>query len=164
MNHIEIEKYRPCTEALRFRMQYQTFKEAWAECPRGDWMLWIAQRVGVDLRTLTRAKALCALTVRHLMKDERSVRACEVALKFADGEATREELDAAAYAAADVAADVYAADAAAAYAVAYAAYAVADADATASYAVAARIKSQQQTADICREHLTSAVFEKLNLS
>ena len=168
MNHIEIEKYRPCTEALRFRMQYQTFKEAWAECPRGDWMLWIAQRVGVDLRTLTRAKALCALTVRHLMEDERSVRACEVSLKFADGEATREELAAAA----DAAADAAAADAAAAAVVAadadadatYAADAAADAAAyaDATYA-AARIKSQQQTADICREHLTSAVFEKLNL-
>ena len=35
--------------------------------------------------------------------------------------------------------------------------------AAAAYAVAAPIKSQQQTADICREHLTSAVFEKLNL-
>jgi thioredoxin-like negative regulator of GroEL len=141
MNHIEIEKYRPCSEALRFRMQYQNFQDAWQACPRGDWMLWIAQRVGVDLRTLTRAKALCALTVSHLMKDERSVRACEVALKFADGEATREELAAAAAAAA------YAADDAAA----------------AADAADARIKSQQQTADICREHLTSAVFEKLNL-
>src|SRR5690606_32047529 len=159
MNHIEIEKYRPCTEALRFRMQYNSFQEAWAECPRGDWMLWIAQRVGVDLRTLTRAKALCALTVRHLMKDERSIKACEVALKFADGEATREELAAAADAAAYAAAD--AADAAA-YAAADAAYAAADAYAVAD--AAARIKSQQQTADICREHLTSAVFEKLNRS
>src|SRR5690606_23713234 len=120
---IEIEKYRPCTEALRFRMQYNSFQEAWQACHRGDWMLWIAQRAGVDLRTLTRAKALCALTVRHLMKDERSVRACEVALKFADGDATREELADAAYAAAaaaaaaDADADVDAA-AAAAYAVA----------------------------------------------
>jgi hypothetical protein len=170
MNHIEIEKYRPCSEALRFRMQYQTFKEAWAECPRGDWMLWIAQKVGVDLRTLTRAKALCALTVRHLMKDERSIKACEIALKFADGEATREELDDAAYAAYAAYADADAdADAAyAAYAAAYAAYAANAANAAAyAYAdaadAAARIKSQQQTADICREHLTSAVFEKLNL-
>ena len=174
MNHIEIEKYHPCSEALRFRMQYQTFKEAWQACPRGDWMLWIAQKVGVDLRTLTRAKALCALTVRHLMKDERSVRACEVALKFADGEATREELDAA-YA--DAAAAAYAADDAyaAAYAATDAAYAAADAAyaaAAAAYAADdaddaddadARIKSQQQTAEICREHLTSAVLEKLNL-
>lgn len=168
MNHIEIEKYHPCSEALRFRMQYQTFQEAWQACPRGDWMLWIAQRVGVDLRTLTRAKALCALTVRHLMKDERSIKACEVALKFADGEATREELDDAADDAAAVAtyADsdaAYAADdaaVAAAYAdAAYAHAAYADAD-----AYAARIKSQPQTADICREHLTAAVFEKLNLS
>jgi hypothetical protein len=178
MNHIEIEKYRPCSDALRFRMQYQTFKEAWQACPRGDWMLWIAQRVGVDLRTLTRAKALCALTVRHLMKDERSIKACEVALKFADGEATRKELADADADAAAVAtyADSAAADSAAAAAYASDAYAdaayaadaaadayAADAAADAAAYAAARIKSQQQTADICREHLTSAVFEKLNL-
>src|SRR5690606_20985464 len=181
MNHIEIEKYRPCSEGLRFRMQYQTFQEAWQACHRGDWMLWIAQRVGVDLRTLTRAKALCALTVRHLMKDERSVRACEVSLKFADGEATREELAAAAadadavatyadsdaaYADADAAvAAAYTADAYpdAAYAAAYAADAYAHAAYADADADAARKKNQQQTADICREHLTSAVFEKLNL-
>src|SRR5690606_18180912 len=185
MNHIEIEKYRPCTEALRFRMQYNSFQEAWQACPRGDWMLWIAQRVGVDLRTLTRAKALCALTVRHLMKDERSIKACEVALKFADGEATREELDAAAddadaaayaaYAAAHAADDAaYDADHAsddaadsddsaygAAYAAADADHAAYAADDAADAAAAAPIKSHQQTADICREHLTRAVFEKL---
>src|SRR5690606_13530199 len=156
MNHIEIEKYRPCSEALRFRMRYNSFQEAWAECPRGDWMLWIAQKVGVDLRTLTRAKALCALTVRHLMKDERSVRACEVALKFADGEVIREELDdaafvdayggAAAYAAADASADGDDAADAAAVAAAVAAYAADDADAYVA-AADARIKSQQQTAE-----------------
>src|SRR5690606_7247773 len=131
-NMIEIEKYRPCTEALRFRMQYNSFQEAWQACHRGDWMLWIAQRVGVDLRTLTRAKALCALTVRHLMKDERSIKACEVAIKFADGEATREELDAAAD---DADAAAYAAYAAAHAAddAAYAAYAADDAAYVAAY-------------------------------
>src|SRR5690606_31512598 len=149
MNHIEIKKYHPCSEALRFRMQYQTFQEAWQACPRGDWMLWIAQRVGVDLRTLTRAKALCALTVRHLMKDERSIKACEVAIKFADGEATREELDAAAADAAAYAA--YVAD----YAAADAADAAADAAADDAYVagaaddaavVAARIEDHKATA------------------
>jgi hypothetical protein len=105
------------------------------------------------------------------MKDERSIKACEVALKFADGEATREELADAADAAVAVAtyadSDAAVAYAHAAVAAAYAADADAVADAYAhahaAYADAARIKSQQQTADICREHLTSAVFEKLNL-
>lgn len=168
----EIEKYNPCQEAVRFRKEFDSFQEAWEACPRGDWMLWIAQRVGVDLRTLTRAKALCALTVKHLMKDERSVRACEVSLKFADGEATLEELAAAVYAAASA---VYAAASAATYAAAYAAYAAANRyryTDVAIYAASATIyasaintgrENQKQTADICRENLTEVVFEKLGL-
>lgn len=48
----EIERFEPCADALEFRRQYATFEEAWAACPRGDWMLWIAKRLGVDLRVL----------------------------------------------------------------------------------------------------------------
>ena len=156
---MEILKFKPCNEAVEFRDQYTTFKEAWDNCPRGDWMLWIAKKVGVDIKTLTKAKALCALTVRHLMKDQRSINACEVALKFADGLATKYELYAAAYAAY---ADAAAADAAA-YAAAYAA-ADADADAAAAYAAAAAARkgNQKKTADICRDILTDIVIEKIN--
>ena len=178
---MEIEKFNPCREALVFRSQYSSFKEAWEACPRGDWMLWIAQKLEVDLMPMTKAKALCALTVRHLMKDPRSINACEVALRFADGLATRDELDNAtdaadasaadaAYAAADAAAasaaayaaDASAADAAYAAAVAaaaYAAYAAAKADAYAA-SNAAKIDNQNKTADICREVLTKYVMEK----
>ena len=64
------------------------------------------------------------------MKDPRSLKALEVAEKFSKGEATREELDAAA------------ADAAYAYAAyAYAAYAT------------ARKETLKKCADICREHI-----------
>lgn len=83
---IEIEKFNPCEEALEFRKQYSTFKEAWENCPRGDWMLWIAKKLNVDLRPLTLAKVRCASTVRHLMRDQRSINALDVALKFANGE------------------------------------------------------------------------------
>ena len=114
-------------------------------------MLWIAKKLNVDLLKLTTAKALCANTVRHLMKDERSTNAIDIALKFGRGEVSKEELKTAAdaayaaYAAAD--ADVYAAyaaDAAAYAAAAYAAY-----DATAD----ARKQSQQATAEICRKYI-----------
>jgi len=179
----EIEKYDACEDAVKFRNQFETFEEAWSACPRGDWMLWLAKRLDVDLKTLTLAKVRCASTVRHLMKDTRSIKALDVALLFAEGNATREELDAA-YAAADAAAAdaADAADAAAADAAAYAAYAAADAayaDAAAyaadayadaaAYAAdaygrqAARKENQKTTADICREVLTDIVFEKLGL-
>jgi len=215
----DISKFDPCKDAVEFYKGFNTFEEAWNACERGDWMLWIAQQMGVELQPLTLAKGLCANTVRHLMKDERSTNAVDVAIKFGKGEATREELDdaaeasyvvacaadaadavaydaadAVAYAAADAAYDAayaaadaaaYAADAAA-YAADAAAYAAADAAAegtnaadAAAYAAAcaaacaadaaaegtnaahaaAYAANQKQTADICREVLTSHVFK-----
>ena len=70
-----------------------------AECHRGDWLLWLAKKCGVELQPLTLAKGHCANTVRHLMTDERSLKAVDVAILFGEGRATREELDDAASAA-----------------------------------------------------------------
>ena len=118
----------------------KTIEEIWATCHRGDWMLWLARKLNINKRVLTLAKGHCANTARHLMKDERSRTAVDVALRFGKGEATREELNdaaAAAYDAADAAyaddadADAYAADAAADAADAY------DAAAAAAYFAAA---------------------------
>ena len=95
------------------------------------------------------------------MKDERSIAAVDMAIKYGEGNATDSELAAAAAAAYDAAADAAAADAyaTAAYAAyataAYAAYA-ADAAAYAAAADAyayARKKSQQATAEICRKYI-----------
>lgn len=153
-----------------------------SECHRGDWMLWLAKNVGVDKHKFTLAKALCAKTVLHLMKDERSKKAVEVAENYGNGLATDEELSAAAAAAAAYAAyadDDYAAyasddDAYAADDAAYAAYAAAAADAAAAayaadaYAYAAsnaadaREKNRKQTADICREIIGQEIIQKVN--
>ena len=116
----EIEKYRPCQEAVDFRKQFKTFKEAWENCDRGDWMLWIASKLNVNQRKLTLANGYCAKTVIHLMKDERSKYAVKVAIGYGRHKFSKDELVAAyntAYAAA-AAADDDAADAA------YAAYAL----------------------------------------
>ncbi len=148
----EIEKYRPCEDAIEYRKQFKTFKEAWEACPRGDWMLWLAAKLKIDNRLLTLAKGRCAETVKHLMTDERSVRAVEAAIAYGKNEISAEELRVAADA------DAYAADAYAAYAAdAYAA----DAPDAAAYAAAAREENRKRTADICRELLTDAVFEVL---
>ena len=163
----ELDKYAPCKDALKFRRQHKTFEEAWQNCPRGDWMLWIAQKVGVNIRTLTLAKGYCAKTVIHLMKDERSVNAVKTSIRFGRYLATKEEL----YAASDAADDaydaayaVYAASAASDAASA-AVYAASDASAAsaASYAAsdasdAYAARNRLKTADICRKYLTKDVL------
>ena len=103
-----------------------------AECHRGDWLLWLAQKCGVELQPLTLAKGHCANTVRHLMTDKRSTRAVDVAIAFGKGRATREELDTASAAAA--------------------AYAAASAAAAAN---------QQETADICRKYIGELIIQKV---
>ena len=161
-------------------------------CDRGDWGLWLAKKVDVDLRLRTLAKGHCANTVRHLMKDERSIKAVDVAIAFGEGRATRKELDAAADAAyvaataagaaaaadddaaADAAADAaYVAATAAATAAVYVAALAAAAAGAAAYAAAgaaaaaaadddADTANRQQTADICRKYIGEALIEKVN--
>lgn len=146
MNGVKMKKLltdmNACTEAIEW-VGDRDLQKAWEECERADWMLWLAGRSGINLRTLTLVKARCAKLVIHLMEDERSRKAVEVAEKFGLGQATREELNeargnaASAYAVAaayDDAADAAYADAA--YA-AYAAATYADAVAASAYADAA---------------------------
>jgi MoxR-like ATPase len=172
-----ILKFRPCSEALKFYNSFDTTEEAWEKCECGDWMLWIASKLQVDIMKLTLAKALCANTVRHLMEDKRSRESVYVAVRFGRGKATKEELAsasasaAAAYAAAaaayaasaSAAAASASADAAAAYAAAAADAdaAAADASADAASAASARKNNRMATAEICRKILTQVVFEKI---
>ena len=143
-----LKKLNACQPAREWADD-KTIEEIWATCHRGDWMLWLARMLNIDKRVLTLAKGHCANTVRHLMKDERSIAAVDMAIKYGEGNATDSELAAAADAAYDATADAYdayaadyaTADAAAAYAAAddaYDAYAAAAAAyAAAAYAAAA---------------------------
>ena len=175
MTTIDLEKITTCKDGLAFVQSKSSLIEAWNTCERGDWMLWAAHKLDCPLQLLTLAKAKCAETVIHLMKDERSINAVKVAIDFGNGRASREELDAAycaVYAAADAATDaaycaVYAAaDAADAAADAASASAAAasshDADsASASAAADAEKENQLQTANVCREILTDFIKSKI---
>jgi hypothetical protein len=168
-----IKKLDACGEALKDALNYETSEALWADCKRGDWMLWLLRRVldlsdDAMLRKLTLAKARCAKLVIHLMKDERSRKAVDVAEQFGLGIASREDLNAAAYAAtAATVAATYAAAAVAAAATVAATYATAAdaaayaayADAAATYATDAERKDiLSKCADIVRD-----VFPDINV-
>jgi hypothetical protein len=128
-----------CPEAKEWASD-KTWEEAYKNCPRGDWMLWLFQKTNPDnLRELTLAKGHCANTIRHLIKDERSTQAMDTAIAFGEGRATREELNSAAAAAHAAALATSAAHAAAAYA--SAAYAAANAAAYSANAYASAAAS-----------------------
>lgn len=193
----DISKLNPCSDGAKYYESQPDFKTAWENCQRGDWMLWLASKIEVDRRTITLAKGLCAKTVLHLMKDERSIKAVEVAIEYGKGTVTDDALrrsytnascaaDAAAvtvYAASGSVYAAYAASAAAfgadsgadsnadSNAASSAAFAAAkpaasdvayDASDAAAYTDALR-ENRMQTANICREVLTDAVYKKLGL-
>jgi len=132
-----LEKHNACLNSFEFAKDL-TLEQFLATCERGDWILWLFAKTNPEsLRELTQAKAHCANTVRHLMTDERSVKAVDVAITFGEGRATGEELNV-------VAADaVDAVDAAS-----YAAYATAEK------------QNQKQTADICRKFLPIEIWDQ----
>jgi hypothetical protein len=173
-----LTQFFPCREGLKYYNGKASFEEAWNECPRGDWMLWMADELDVDDRILTKAKALCANTIRHLMANRCSTDAIDAALRYADGGIGRTELDNFCFAAEKFVLfgvfnyPAYAANAAAATisalfpraaAAVYASMAALDyADSLCLDFAQAQKNNQLQTADICREVLTLAVFEKVN--
>jgi len=131
-------KLNACKDAREWAGD-KSWQEIYNTCHRGDWLLWLFKRTNPDdLQLLTLAKGHCANTVRHLMKDERSLKAVDAAIAFGEGKISKEELDAAA--SADAADAAYAA-ARAPYDAAAAAYAnaaaAADDDAAAAYAASA---------------------------
>jgi len=128
----EIKKFNPCEEAIYFRNQYPDFQAAWDNCPRGDWMLWLAAKLNVDDKKLTLAKGLCAKTVIHLMKDDKSKKAVRIAIDYGKGKVSRKKLISTSY-------DAYAAITSNIFDVAAnaAAHAAANAAHAATYAVAA---------------------------
>jgi hypothetical protein len=71
-------------------------QEAWDTAPDPLWVVWIAtrQRVLTD-RELRLFAVWCARQGQHLLTDPRSVNAIDVAERYANGEATDEELAAA---------------------------------------------------------------------
>ena len=129
-------KLDACDEAIEWAGD-RTIEEIVKDCDRGDWLLTLAKKIDIELQPLTLAKGHCANTVRHLMKNERSIEAVDMAIAFGEGRATMEELNNAAdaaivgdasyaaYAAADAAYAAYADSAAGAGAADDAAYAAA---------------------------------------
>jgi hypothetical protein len=136
----KLEKLDPCDDALVWVKEQEGRQQAWDDCERGDWMLWLLGKLcGDDRRELVLTACDCArLSLKYVERGgERPLRAIETVERWVNGDGTIEEVRSAAHAA-DAAADA----ASAAYAAAYAAYA---ADA-----------AFKQCADIVRKHYPKA--------
>lgn len=154
VNYIEkIKSLDACGDAIAWlrKKNYPTLQEAWDNCERGDWMLWLLRqtvRPDADKLPFVRVAAACArMSLKHYEDtypdDDRPRKAIEAVERYA--ESPSEDTRKAARAAAD------AADAAA-YATAYAANAAIDA-ANAAYAAA---RAAANAADAAAEDAANA--------
>jgi len=97
---------KACQEARKWAGN-KPWHEIFETCHRGDWLLWLfSNTMNYDneehFTLLTHAKGHCANTVKHLMKDQRSIDAVDAAINYSgDREVLRQDAYAAAYYAAD---------------------------------------------------------------
>lgn len=87
------EKNYACGEALKWLRScgFETARECWFQCQRGDWLMWLAGKRGVPTRKLVAAAAACA---RHVLRDDAhadTVRAVELAERYGSGEDVPDE-------------------------------------------------------------------------
>jgi hypothetical protein len=93
-----LAKQRPCSDGLEWAKEYKSFKLAWADCQRGDWMLWF---LGRHCKTVNQRKRLvytacqCArLTSPYIDNGElRPLKAVETAEAWTRGEATLDQVE-----------------------------------------------------------------------
>ena len=102
-----------CRDGRAFALTQPTMADVWDNCPSGDWLLWILEKIdrSPDDRTLRMFAIWCVRTtplsdgrkVGDLLTDPRSLAALEVAERYENGNATDDDLDAACAAAGDAA-------------------------------------------------------------
>jgi hypothetical protein len=100
----KLTELHACTDAKKF-CEDKTLQQAWDECTTPNWMLWLIYNAKTNAtdKHLRLIAVKCARDVQHLMTDQRSLNALDVTERFANGEATQEELAAARNAAQDAA-------------------------------------------------------------
>ena len=100
MNTKSIEEFcrihHACREGSEWALDNcKDMRQVW-EAARPDWLVWIATRPGVLTdNELRRFAIFSARSVEHLLTDERSRHAIDMAEKFLDGKASAKELEAA---------------------------------------------------------------------
>ena len=139
----QIAKFSPCRDAVEW-LSDRTLADAWRDCQRGDWLLWLADRLKIERRLLVDTACDCAEPALAYVPpgERRPWWALVVARANADA-----AVSAATYA-------TYAANAAADAAAATYASAASDA------ANAARASSLAHSADLVRARIPFAVIEE----
>lgn len=87
----QLVRFNACEEACAW-VGDRDIESAWTECPRGDWLMWLAGCVGVDRVLVVDAACDCAALAAAKVKDaamrDAIARLIGVARQYARGEVT----------------------------------------------------------------------------
>ena len=87
-----LNKLNACQEAKQWAAG-KTLSQAWVECNRPDWMLWLLGRSSINKKTIATIAVEFAESCAHNAKDYPAVAECIAVVKrFLAGEATQDEL------------------------------------------------------------------------
>ena len=145
------DEHRACEDGHKWAIaECQTMSDVWDRA-KPEWLVWVATRPGVMTDLELRLFAVyCVRQVEHLLTDQRSLNAIATAERYANGEATSDELAAARSAAWDAAWD--AAGDAASVAASDAAWAAAWDAARSAASDAASVAASAAQSDWLRQH------------
>lgn len=145
MNHWseELSALGACGDAVRWCRTQKSLKAAWKNCTRGDWMLWLIGRTtksapwSDERKPLAACAAECAMLAPPCRDDDYELAriwCIDALMRWSEGKADRDEVEAALRAACAAAASAGDAAASAAYAASASAYAADDYAASAASA------------------------------
>ena len=75
-----LTKNKACSNGFEYAKD-MTLTEFYNNCNRGDWIIWLFSKTNAnDTKALVLVAAHCANACRHLLEDERSLKAIEAAM------------------------------------------------------------------------------------
>lgn len=80
-----------CDEAMRWYNGRES-RQAWLDCERSDWLLWVAENLGVDQRLLVHAVCDCAEAILKSNKYSSTIRIPDIVRKRIPWEVVEEAI------------------------------------------------------------------------
>jgi hypothetical protein len=83
---IHLKCLHGCSKGVAWAGAHEDIRKAWRACTRGDWLLWLAVKLGVEQRLVVFAACECAKLALQFTTDERPYTAIILAEQYASGD------------------------------------------------------------------------------
>src|SRR3990167_2456904 len=93
-----LENLNACHKSIKWLSGVDNIQQAWEQCERGDWMLWVLANLKADRKKVVLSACGCARLSLRFNPDERVLHAIETAEAWTAGKATLADLDRATWA------------------------------------------------------------------